>query len=183
MVPPPRSPARAHIRRLLGVLRLSLLVLAVEVVGGLPSHSLALLSDGGHVFTDAAGISLALLAIWVGSRPPSTLRTFGYLRLEILAAVANAVLLFGVAAFILYEAWRRLSAPPQVASLPRRVLPALHGSSWPGWPWWNPRVTWTSPRGVSSPSAPDFDLALACTPTARSATDYASGPTTRLLGE
>src|ERR1035441_688106 len=110
------SAARIHVRRLLGVLGLSLSVLAVEVVGGLASHSLALLADAGHVFTDAAGISLALLAIWVGSRPASTERTYGYLRLEILAAVTNAVLLFGVAAFILYEAWRRLSAPPQVAS-------------------------------------------------------------------
>ena len=110
------SAARIHVRRLLGVLGLSLSVLAVEVVGGLASHSLALLADAGHVFTDAAGISLALLAIWVGSRPASTERTYGYLRLEILAAVANAVLLFGVAAFILYEAWRRFSAPPPVAS-------------------------------------------------------------------
>jgi cobalt-zinc-cadmium efflux system protein len=101
---------------LVGVLGLSLSVLAVEVVGGLASHSLALLADAGHVFTDAAGIGLALLAIWVGSRPASTARTYGYLRLEILAAVANAVLLFGVAAVILYEAWRRLSAPPQVAT-------------------------------------------------------------------
>jgi cobalt-zinc-cadmium efflux system protein len=110
------SAARTNVRRLVGVLGLSLSVLAVEVVGGLASHSLALLADAGHVFTDAAGIGLALLAIWVGSRPASTARTYGYLRLEILAAVANAVLLFGVAAVILYEAWRRLSAPPQVAS-------------------------------------------------------------------
>ena len=116
MVSLAHSAARIHVRRLLGVLGLSLSVLAVEVVGGLASHSLALVADAGHVFTDAAGISLALLAIWVGSRPASTERTYGYLRLEILAAVTNAVLLFGVAAFILYEAWRRLSAPPQVAS-------------------------------------------------------------------
>jgi len=63
-----------------------------------------------------SGISLALLAIWFAGRAATSERTFGYLRLEIFAAVANAVLLFGVAAFILYEAWQRLSAPPDVAS-------------------------------------------------------------------
>ncbi len=98
------------------MLGLSAAILVIELVGGLASNSLALLADAGHVFTDVAGISLVLLAIWFGSRPTSSERTFGYLRLEILAAVANAVLLFGVAAFILYEAWRRLSDPPEVAS-------------------------------------------------------------------
>jgi cobalt-zinc-cadmium efflux system protein len=98
------------------VLGLSLGILVIEVVGGIASNSLALLADAGHVFTDVAGLGLALLAIWFGSRPTSSERTFGYLRLEILAAVANAVLLFAVAAFILYEAWRRLSDPPEVAS-------------------------------------------------------------------
>ncbi len=112
----PRSAAGANARRLLAVLGLSLSVLALEVVGSFASHSLALLADAAHVFTDVAGISLALLAISVGSRPASPERTYGYLRLEILAAVVNAVLLFGVAAFILYEAWRRIAAPPQVAS-------------------------------------------------------------------
>jgi cobalt-zinc-cadmium efflux system protein len=115
-VPHVHSPARANARRLLAVLGLSVAILVIELVGGLASNSLALLADAGHVFTDVAGISLALLAIWFGSRPTSSERTFGYLRLEILAAVANAVLLFAVAAFILYEAWRRLSNPPVVAS-------------------------------------------------------------------
>ncbi len=98
------------------VLGLSLAVLAIEIAGGVASHSLALVADAAHVFTDAAGIGLALLAIWVGSRPANAQRTYGYLRLEILAAVVNAVLLLGVAAFIVYEGWHRLSAPPQVAS-------------------------------------------------------------------
>src|SRR4029453_11653330 len=91
-------------------------ILGIELIGGLASNRLALMADAGHVFTDVAGISLALLAIWFGSRPTSSERTFGYLRLEILAAVAHAAPLFPVAAFILYEAWRRLSAPPEVAS-------------------------------------------------------------------
>ena len=110
------SPARANAHRLLAVLGLSITILVVELIGGLASNSLALLADAGHVLTDVAGISLALLAIWFGSRPTSSERTFGYLRLEILAAVANAVLLFAVAAFVLYEAWRRLSDPVAVTS-------------------------------------------------------------------
>jgi cobalt-zinc-cadmium efflux system protein len=115
-VPHIHSPARANAQRLLVVLGLAIGILVIELVGGLASNSLALLADAAHVFTDVAGISLALLAIWFGSRPTSSERTFGYLRLEILAAVVNAVLLFAVAAFILYEAWRRLSDPPAVAS-------------------------------------------------------------------
>jgi cobalt-zinc-cadmium efflux system protein len=126
VVPPAHSPARANARRLLAVLGLSLSVLVVEIAGGVASHSLALLADAAHVFTDAASIGLALLAIWVGSRPASTQRTYGYLRLEILAAVVNAVLLFAVAALILYEAWQRLAVPPQVAS-PLMLAVALIG--------------------------------------------------------
>jgi cobalt-zinc-cadmium efflux system protein len=110
------SAAAASRGRLVAVLGLSLTVLLVEVVGALASNSLALLADAGHMLTDVSGIGMALLAIWFAGRPPSIGRTFGYLRLEILAAVANAVLLFGVAVFVLIEAWRRLSEPPEIAS-------------------------------------------------------------------
>lgn len=110
------SAAAANRGRLAAVLLLSLTILAVEVVGGIAANSLALLADAGHMLTDVAGVGMALLAIWFAGRSPTTGRTFGYLRVEILAAVANAVLLFGVAAFILFEAWRRLSEPPEVAS-------------------------------------------------------------------
>jgi len=110
------SPARMDARRLVLVLGLSLAVFVVELVGGLASHSLALLADAGHVFADVAGMTVVLVAIWIGSRPASEERTFGFLRLEILAAVVNAGLLFAVAAFILYEAWRRFSEPPEVVS-------------------------------------------------------------------
>ena len=88
----------------------------MEAAGAFASNSLALFADAGHMLTDVSGLGLALLAIWFAGRAPTSDRTFGYLRLEIFAAVANAVLLFGVAAFILFEAWRRLSAPPEVAS-------------------------------------------------------------------
>lgn len=110
-----QSAAGAHRNRLAIALGLTVVVLIIEVIGGYLSNSLALLSDAGHMFTDVAGISLALLAIGMAARPADRNRTFGYLRLEILAAVVNAVLLFGVAAFVLYEAWRRLSEPPEIA--------------------------------------------------------------------
>ncbi len=115
-MPHARSAADASRHRLVAVFALTLVVLAVEVGGGLASNSLALLADAGHMFTDVAGIGLALVAIWIASRPTNGDRTFGYLRLEILAAVVNAVLLFGVAAFVIWEAWRRLFAPPEISS-------------------------------------------------------------------
>jgi cobalt-zinc-cadmium efflux system protein len=110
------SPAHARRGRLTIVFVISLTVFVIELVGGFLANSLALLADAGHMFTDVAGIGLALAAIQVASRPASPDRTFGYLRLEILAAVVNAVLLFGVSAFVLFEAWRRLSDPPPVAT-------------------------------------------------------------------
>ncbi len=110
------SAAAANRDRLLAVFGLTLAIFAVEAIGGFVSNSLALLADAGHMLTDVAGIGLALLAIWIGSRPASAERTFGYQRLEILAAIVNALLLFGVGAFILFEAIRRLAEPPEVAS-------------------------------------------------------------------
>ena len=108
--------AGANRGRLVAVFALTLVVFLIELVGGLVSNSLALLADAGHMLTDVAGIGLALLAIWFAGRPARGDRTFGYLRLEILAAVVNAVLLFGVSAFILVEAWRRLSDPLEIAT-------------------------------------------------------------------
>jgi cobalt-zinc-cadmium efflux system protein len=110
------SAAGANRGRLAVVFGITVVVFAIELVGGLLANSLALLADAGHMFTDVAGIGLALAAIWFGGRPATGDRTFGFLRLEILAAVVNAVLLLGVAAFVLIEAWRRLSAPPEIAS-------------------------------------------------------------------
>jgi cobalt-zinc-cadmium efflux system protein len=110
------SAAAANGRRLVAVLGVSVAIFLVEAVGAVASNSLALVADAGHMLTDVSGIGLALLAIWFAGRAPTSDRTFGYLRLEIIAAVANAVLLFGVAAFILFEAWQRLSSPPEVAT-------------------------------------------------------------------
>jgi len=105
-----------HRTRLFAVLGVTLTVLVVEVIGGLVSGSLALLADAGHMLTDAAGVGLALLAAAFAARPATPERTFGYQRWEILAAVINALLLFGVAAYVLTEAVRRFTDPPGVSS-------------------------------------------------------------------
>jgi cobalt-zinc-cadmium efflux system protein len=110
------SAAAAHRGRLAVVLAVTLVVLVVELVGAALSGSLALVADAGHVLADAAGIALALGAVWFAARPATPQRTFGYYRLEILAAVGNAVLLLGVAGVVLWEAARRLPDPPAVAS-------------------------------------------------------------------
>jgi cobalt-zinc-cadmium efflux system protein len=99
---------------LLVVLLITTVVLVAEVVGGLLTGSLALLAVAGHMFTDAAGLGLALLAVTFASLPATPERTFGYYRLEILAAVVNAVLLVAVAGYVLGEAWARWSQPPAV---------------------------------------------------------------------
>ena len=108
--------ASASRGRLAVVFGLTFAIFVVELVGGFLSNSLALLADAGHMFTDVVGIGLALGAIWFAGRPANGGRTFGFLRLEILAAVVNAVLLFGVSAIILFEAWRRLAEPPDIAT-------------------------------------------------------------------
>lgn len=91
--------------------------LVVEVIGGLWSGSLALLSDAAHMLTDVVALAIALLAVRMARRPADDRRTFGYARFEILAAAFNALLLFAVAGYVLYEAWRRLHEPAQVQSL------------------------------------------------------------------
>jgi cobalt-zinc-cadmium efflux system protein len=101
-------------RRLAVVLCLTGAVLIVEAVGGLLTGSLALLADAGHMLTDAAGIGLSLFAAAVAGRPPTSRRTFGWQRLEILAAAVNALLLTGIGAVVLAEGVRRLLDPPEV---------------------------------------------------------------------
>jgi len=105
-----------HRKRLGLVLAITCTILVVEVVGAVLSGSLALLADAGHMATDAGGIGLSLLAMWFATRPSSPSRTFGFHRLEILAAVANALVLCGVGVYILVESVLRLLEPPVVAS-------------------------------------------------------------------
>jgi len=100
--------------RLLAVLLISATILVVEVIGAIQSGSLALFADAGHMLTDVAGVALALLAVTLAARKAGPERTFGYYRLEILAAVVNAVLLFGVSIYLLIEAWSRWNSPHEV---------------------------------------------------------------------
>ncbi len=98
----------------------------VELVAGLMTNSLALLSDAGHMFTDVLGLGMALAAIRAASGSDRQgARTFGLYRLEILAALANAVLLFGVALWILWEAVGRFSDPPEVLGGPMLAVAVL----------------------------------------------------------
>ncbi|MBF8266888.1 MAG: cation transporter [Dehalococcoidia bacterium] len=89
----------------------------IEVMGGVLANSLALLADAVHMVTDAASLALALVAIWVAGKPPSAKRTFGFYRTEVLAALLNALFLWGVAAWVFYEAYQRLQNPPEVRGL------------------------------------------------------------------
>jgi cobalt-zinc-cadmium efflux system protein len=105
-----------HRRALTAVLALTTLIAIAEVIGALITGSLVLIADAAHMTADAAGVGLALLAAYFAARPPTARRTFGYARAEILAAMVNAVLLFGMAAFIFIEAIRRLISPSPVQS-------------------------------------------------------------------
>jgi len=115
--------ARGASRR---ALRMSLVVLfalmVIELVTGIVTNSLALISDAGHLLTDVAAVALALLAQWVATRPPSARRSFGYRRFEILAALANGVTLWLVSAYILYEGYHRFLEPEPVQGGPMLVV-------------------------------------------------------------
>ena len=103
-------------RRLTIVFAFTSFYLLVEVAGGLITGSLALLADAGHMLTDVGGLGLALFAIWFAGRPATPARTYGYYRVEILSAVVNALVLFGISFYILYEAYQRMLNPPAVES-------------------------------------------------------------------
>jgi len=108
--------AGANEKALKIALALTTVFLVVELAGGFIAHSLALLSDAAHMFTDTAALAIALMAIHIAKRPADDRRTFGYHRFEILAAAFNAMLLLVVAAYILWEACLRLKAPPAIGS-------------------------------------------------------------------
>jgi cobalt-zinc-cadmium efflux system protein len=98
--------------------------MAAEAIGGWLTNSLALLSDAGHMFTDVAAIALSLAALWFASRPAPPAKTYGYYRLEILAAFANGVTLAVVAVAIVLEGIERIQAPPEVESGTMMVIAA-----------------------------------------------------------
>ena len=101
-------------RKLTMVLVLTSIYMIAEVIGGWLTGSLALLADAGHMLADVAALALALIAAWFASRPATSNKTFGYYRLEILAALVNGVALVVISLLILYEAYQRWSAPPVV---------------------------------------------------------------------
>ena len=101
-------------RRLKFTLVIVLVVMAAEVLGGIFSGSLALLGDAGHMLVDALAIGLSLFAMAVARRPATSTKTFGYHRVEILAALANGTFLILVSAYIFYEAYQRFMAPPAI---------------------------------------------------------------------
>ncbi len=117
--------AHAHAtneRRVLCVLVITLGFMVVEIVGGILSGSLALLADAGHMLTDAAALALAWIAFRIARRPSDRLRTFGYDRVQVLAAFANGLALLAIAAWIVIEAIRRIADPIEVLAMPMLVI-------------------------------------------------------------
>jgi len=110
-----RAPINGETRRRLTLaLAISAVVLVVELVGGWLAGSLALLADAAHMLADVAALGLALIAAWIAQRPATPQRSFGFMRLEILAALVNGAVLFAIAIGIGVEAWRRFRVPPAV---------------------------------------------------------------------
>jgi cobalt-zinc-cadmium efflux system protein len=123
--PRPGSAAAEHVRPLTIAFGLTATYMLIEVIGGLITGSLALLSDAAHMATDALGLGLALAAIQLGRRAKASQHTYGTYRLEVLAAVVNGLLLFGVGGYVLIEAARRLSDPPEVPGLTVAAIAAV----------------------------------------------------------
>jgi cobalt-zinc-cadmium efflux system protein len=124
------SPTRDEIKkhrviRLRIVLSIVAGFLAVEVISGIVTGSLALLADAGHMVADVGGLALALFAISYSRKPPTPQRTFGFYRLEILAALANGVVLILISFYILYEAYWRIVEPHQIDVLPMIVVASI----------------------------------------------------------
>jgi cobalt-zinc-cadmium efflux system protein len=130
--PPPARAGARHLRRLTISFGIITAFFVVEAVAGLLTRSLALLSDAGHMLTDVVGLGMALAAISLATRHVDRQQagtdrhhTFGLYRLEILAAFVNALLLFGVAGYVLVEAVRRVQDPPDVLGGPMLVVAGL----------------------------------------------------------
>lgn len=117
--------ATQHAGRLAWALGLTATYMVAEVIGGLITGSLALLADAAHMLTDVGGLALALLAIRFAAREATPQRTYGYLRTEVLSALTNAVVLLLLTIYILYEAYQRVQAPPEIRSGPMLIVAAI----------------------------------------------------------
>lgn len=100
--------------------------MVAEIIGGLWTGSLALLADAGHMFSDVASLALSLFAAWVSERPPTSRKTYGFYRTEILAAMVNGATLVAIAVYILFEAYHRFHDPREVMG-PAMMAIALGG--------------------------------------------------------
>jgi len=107
------------------VLSITALVMIAEIIGGLLANSLALLSDAGHMLTDILALSLSIIAMRFAQKPPTTSKTFGFYRLEILAAFFNGILLLFISFYIFYEAYQRLVHPEEIKGLFMLVVAAI----------------------------------------------------------
>ncbi len=112
------SAGARHIRPLLIAFGLTAAYMVVEFIVGFSIGSLALVSDAAHMGTDVLGLGMALAAITFARRASTRQRTYGLYRLEVLAALANGILLFGVSGYVIYEAIQRFAAPPEVPGVP-----------------------------------------------------------------
>jgi cobalt-zinc-cadmium efflux system protein len=109
-------------RRLILALLITGCWFLIELAGGLYANSLALLADAAHMLTDLAALGLSLFALVISSRPATHEKTYGFLRAEILAALANGIFLILIALYIFYESYQRFLAPPEVKSIPMLVV-------------------------------------------------------------
>jgi cobalt-zinc-cadmium efflux system protein len=112
-------------RRLVFVLVLTAAYMLAEAIGGWLSHSLALIADAGHMLSDVAALALSLFAVWISRKPPTSARSYGFYRTEILAALANAATLIAISVWVCFEAYSRFQTPHQVAG--RMVMAIAFG--------------------------------------------------------
>jgi cobalt-zinc-cadmium efflux system protein len=119
------APRSRHKRRLWAVLALTASFLGIETAVALATGSLALLADAAHMLVDTGGLLMSLLAVWIAERPATPAKTYGYYRVEILAALVNGVVLCLLALAILVKAYERFREPPPVAGAPILVVAVL----------------------------------------------------------
>lgn len=125
--PAEAGPPRSRVRKMVVALAILVVFLVVEATVALAIGSLGLLADAGHMLTDVLGMSMGLIALLLARKgSAAAARTFGWHRAEVLTAIANAVLLLGVAAFIMYEAISRIGDAPDIPGLPL-ILTAAAG--------------------------------------------------------
>jgi cobalt-zinc-cadmium efflux system protein len=119
------SPQKQRVRQLKTVLFLTLSYFVIQIIAAIYTRSLALLADAGHMLADVGGLALILLAVNYRHKPATLKHTYGFYRVEILAALLNGVVLILISAYILYEAYRRIFEPPHIQGLPIIIVAAI----------------------------------------------------------